>query len=451
MALKLYNNLSREKETFHPIDPDHVRLYVCGPTVYDLAHIGNARPVVVFDVLYRLLRDQYKKVTYVSNITDVDDKINAASKAQGISIQELTVKTIAQYRKDMDALGAERPTHEPRATDHIPQMITLIESLIQKGFAYESEGHVLFKVSEYKAYGHLSRRNPDELLAGARVEIAPYKKDPGDFVLWKPSDAELPGWDSPWGRGRPGWHIECSAMSWHYLGEVFDIHGGGIDLIFPHHENEIAQSCCAHGTTRMANFWLHNGHLTVEGSKMSKSLGNFLTVHDLLENHAGETIRLALLMTHYKQPLDWTGDCLLQAKQTLDRFYAALRDYVGIEPGKAPAQVLEALEDDLNTPLAISHIHQIVTSLNKSTDDDEKRGLAGELKGAALLLGFLQSSPEGWLHGAVNVKEIEGLIEQRNQARQDRDFAKADSVRQQLLDLGVQLEDTPQGTLWRHS
>jgi len=451
MALKLYNNLSREKEPFHPIDPDHVRLYVCGPTVYDLAHIGNARPVVVFDVLYRLLKTYYKNVTYVRNITDVDDKINAASKAQGISIQELTVKTTAQYHKDMDALGAERPTHEPRATDHISQMIALIETLIQKGFAYESEGHVLFKVSEYKAYGHLSRRNPDELLAGARVEIAPYKQNPGDFVLWKPSDAELPGWDSPWGRGRPGWHIECSAMSLHYLGEVFDIHGGGIDLIFPHHENEIAQSCCAHGTTRMANFWLHNGHLTVEGSKMSKSLGNFLTVHDLLENHAGETIRLALLMTHYKQPLDWTADCLLQAKQTLDRFYATLRDYVEIDPGKAPAQVLEALEDDLNTPLAISHIHQIVTSLNKSTDDDEKRGLAGELKGAALLLGLLQSSPEGWLHGAVDAKEIEGLIEQRNQARQDRDFIRADSVRQQLLDLGVQLEDTPQGTLWRHS
>ncbi|MBY0462635.1 MAG: cysteine--tRNA ligase [Alphaproteobacteria bacterium] len=454
MSLKLYNSLSRVRETFQPIDQDHVRMYVCGPTVYDRAHIGNARPVVVFDVLYRLLKLMFPKVTYVRNITDVDDKINAASKNLGISIDELTVKTTAQYHKDMNELGVLSPDHEPRATKHIPEMILLIESLIEKGYAYESQGHVLFKVSEFKSYGHLSRRNPDELLAGARVEIAPYKQDAGDFVLWKPSTEDLPGWDSPWGRGRPGWHIECSAMSWKYLGEVFDIHGGGIDLIFPHHENEAAQSLCAHGTKKMANFWLHNGHLTVDGSKMSKSLGNFLTVDDLLANHRGETIRLALLMTHYRQPLDWTDDVLFQAKHTLDRLYSALRGYEGVEPSQAPREILEALEDDLNTPLALSHIHQIVSGIHKSADENEKKRLIGELKGAVRVLGLLQSSPEEWLQGEktkISAAEIESFIEQRNLARKNKDFAEADRVRKHLLDLGVQLEDTAQGTIWRGS
>ncbi len=456
MSLKLYNSLSRTKETFQPIDQDHVRMYVCGPTVYDRAHIGNARPVVVFDVLYRLLKFQYPKVTYVRNITDVDDKINIASKNLGVSINELTVRTTAQYHKDMNALGVLSPDYEPRATQHIPEMISLIESLIERGYAYESQGHVLFKVSEFKSYGHLSGRNPDELLAGARVEIAPYKQDPGDFVLWKPSLQDLPGWDSPWGRGRPGWHIECSAMSWKYLGEVFDIHGGGIDLIFPHHENEVAQSCCAHGTTKMANFWLHNGHLTVDGSKMSKSLGNFLTVDDLLANHRGETVRLALLMTHYRQPLDWTADVLVQAKQTLDRLYLVLRDHDDdeISVGQPPAAILDALEDDLNTPLALSHIHQIVGTLHKSSDANEKKKLVEELKSAAFILGLLQLSPGEWLQGQqikINAAEIEVLIEKRNLARKNRDFAEADRVRKHLLDLGVQLEDSVQGTIWRSS
>ncbi|MBY0281259.1 MAG: cysteine--tRNA ligase [Alphaproteobacteria bacterium] len=454
MSLKLYNSLSRTKETFQPIDRDHVRMYVCGPTVYDRAHIGNARPVVVFDVLYRLLKLMYPKVTYVRNITDVDDKINEASKNLGISIDELTVKTTAQYHKDMNKLGVLSPDHEPRATKHIPEMIALIESLIEKGYAYESQGHALFKVSEYKSYGQLSRRNTDELLAGARVEIAPYKQDAGDFVLWKPSSDDLPGWDSPWGRGRPGWHIECSAMSWKYLGKTFDIHGGGIDLIFPHHENEVAQSCCAHGTKKMANFWLHNGHLTVDGSKMSKSLGNFLTVDDLLEKHKGETIRLALMMTHYRQPLDWTDDVLSQAKQTLDRLYSAFRGYESVEFGKTPKEILEALEDDLNTPLALSHVHQIVGKIHKSADENEKKRFVGELKSAAFVLGLLQSLPEEWLQGekaAINAAEIESFIEQRNLARKNKDFAEADRVRKHLLDLGVQLEDTAQGTIWKSS
>lgn len=453
MSLKLYNSLSRTKETFQPIDHGHVRMYVCGPTVYDRAHIGNARPVVVFDVLYRLLKLQYPKVTYVRNITDVDDKINAASKALGVSINELTTRTTAQYHDDMNALGVLSPDYEPKATQHIPEMILLIQSLIEKGYAYESSGHVLFKVSEFKSYGHLSGRNPDELLAGARVEIAPYKQDPGDFVLWKPSGEDLPGWDSPWGRGRPGWHIECSAMSWKYLGEVFDIHGGGIDLIFPHHENEVAQSLCAHGTKKMANFWLHNGHLTVDGSKMSKSFGNFLTVGDLLANHRGETIRLALLMTHYRQPLDWTADVLAQAKQTLDRLYAALRGYENVQPRGTPGKVLEALEDDLNTPLALSYVHQITGEFYKSSDEAEKKRLIEDLKSSAFVLGLLQSSPEKWLQGEkakISSAEIEGLIEKRNLARKERDFAEADRVRKHLLDLGVQLEDTSQGTLWRH-
>lgn len=456
MSLKLYNSLSREKETFQPIDRNHVRIYVCGPTVYDRAHIGNARPVVVFDILYRLLKLMYSKVTYVRNITDVDDKINAASKNLGITIQELTVKTTEYYHHDMNALGVLSPDYEPRATEHISEMITLIEALIKKGYAYESHGHVLFKVSEYKSYGHLSRRNTDELLAGARVEIAPYKQDPGDFVLWKPSEEDVPGWDSPWGRGRPGWHIECSAMSWKYLGEVFDIHGGGIDLIFPHHENEVAQSCCAHGTQRMANFWLHNGHLTVDGSKMSKSLGNFLTVEDLLANHRGETVRLALMMTHYRQPLDWTNDVLMQAKQTLDRWYAALRDYSKDtnDAQQLPQEVQDALEDDLNTPLALSHVHHIVNQLYKCSNEAEKKELVKKLKGAAFVLGLLQSSPQEWLQGdqsKISANEVEDFIEQRNLARKNKDFAEADRIRKHLLELGIQLEDGAQGTIWRQA
>lgn len=454
MTLTLYNSLSRTKETFQPIDQNHVRMYVCGPTVYDRAHIGNARPVVVFDVLYRLLKLKYQNVTYVRNITDVDDKINAASKSLGISIHELTAETIQQYHKDMKALNTLLPDYEPKATDHIPEMISLIKALIENGYAYESKGHVLFKVSKFQSYGHLSCRNTEELLAGARVEVAPYKQHPGDFVLWKPSDEDLPGWSSPWGRGRPGWHIECSAMSWKYLGEIFDIHGGGIDLIFPHHENEVAQSCCAHGIDKMANFWLHNGHLTVNGSKMSKSLGNFLTVDDLLARHKGEVIRLALLMTHYRQPLDWTGDVLTQAKQTLDRLYSVFRGYEEVAAAAPLEKILDALEDDLNTPLALSYLHELISQFHKTLDQAEKTRLIGDLKGSALMLGLLQSLPGEWFQSQkeeIGAAEIEAFIEKRNLARKAKDFAEADRIRKYLLDLGVQLEDTAEGTLWKNS
>ena len=454
MTLTLYNSLSRTKETFQPIDENHVRMYVCGPTVYDRAHIGNARPVVVFDVLYRLLKLKYQNVTYVRNITDVDDKINAASKSLGISIHELTAETIQQYHKDMKALNTLLPDYEPKATDHIPEMISLIKALIENGYAYESKGHVLFKVSKFQSYGHLSCRNTEELLAGARVEVAPYKQHPGDFVLWKPSDEDLPGWSSPWGRGRPGWHIECSAMSWKYLGEIFDIHGGGIDLIFPHHENEVAQSCCAHGIDKMANFWLHNGHLTVNGSKMSKSLGNFLTVDDLLARHKGEVIRLALLMTHYRQPLDWTGDVLTQAKQTLDRLYSVFRGYEEVAAAAPLEKILDALEDDLNTPLALSYLHELISQFHKTLDQAEKTRLIGDLKGSALMLGLLQSLPGEWFQSQkeeIGAAEIEAFIEKRNLARKAKDFAEADRIRKYLLDLGVQLEDTAEGTLWKNS
>jgi cysteinyl-tRNA synthetase len=350
VPLKLYNTASRTKEDFVPLDPDHVRMYVCGPTVYDRAHIGNARPVVVFDVLYRLLRATYKRVTYSRNITDVDDKIINAAHERNIPIDRLTKETTDAYHEDMDALGALRPDVEPRATEHIPQMIAMIQCLIERGNAYVADGHVLFKVTSMADYGRLANRDRREMIAGARVEVAPYKEDPADFVLWKPSDADQPGWDSPWGRGRPGWHIECSAMSETHLGESFDIHGGGLDLIFPHHENEIAQSTCAHGGKIFARYWVHNGYLTVNGEKMSKSLGNFFTVRDLLDQAPGEAIRFYMMGTHYRQPLDWTLDGLCSARAGLDRFYGALRDVSDIEAGPddaLPETVRDALEDDL--------------------------------------------------------------------------------------------------------
>ena len=454
MSLVLYNSLTRQKEPFQAFNPEQVGMYVCGPTVYDLAHLGNARPVVVFDVLYRLLRQLYPKVTYVRNITDVDDKINAASLARNIPIHQLTAETTAAYHHDMASLGALPPDHEPRATAHIPQMIAMILTLIEKGYAYAVEGHVLFQVEKYQDYSDLSRRNQDELLAGARVEIAPYKKNPEDFVLWKPSTEEQPGWESPWGRGRPGWHIECSAMSAEYLGETFDIHGGGIDLIFPHHENEKAQSCCAHGTKMMARYWLHNGHLTVSGSKMSKSLGNFFTVHDLLQKHKGETIRLALLMTHYRQPLDWRPEVLSQAKQTLDRWYGILNDLDGssseISEGYA---VWEALKDDLNTPQAIVELHALANQAYKAESISEKMKFAQQLKRSAGVLGVLQENPQEWSQQSPTVslteQEIDSFIQQRQQAREDRDFARADEIRQELLEKGIQLEDKAGQTFWR--
>lgn len=452
--LTLYNTLSRQKETFQPLDPNSVGLYVCGPTVYDFAHIGNARPVVVFDVLARLLRHHYPNVCYVRNITDVDDKINAAALKNKESIADLTQRTAAAYHSDMAALGALPPDIEPRATHHIDEMIVMIKQLIEKGHAYEADGHVLFSVESFKDYGLLSKRNPDEMLAGARVEVAPYKRNPGDFVLWKPSDDPTPGWDSPWGYGRPGWHIECSAMSEKYLGEIFDIHGGGQDLIFPHHENELAQSRCAHGTPVFARYWMHNGHLTIGGDKMSKSLGNFFTVRDLLKHYPGEVIRLGLLATHYRQPLDWTEATLQQSKNCLDRLYTALRD-IEAEEAEKDETVLKALEDDLNTPAAITRLHDLATQLNKSTDLSERQHIAATLKSSAYLLGILQQDPQTWFHqdgnSTLSATQVDDLIAQRQEARIQRDFARSDAIRQELLEKGIILEDSAVGTTWRRA
>jgi cysteinyl-tRNA synthetase len=441
----LHNSLTRRKERFEPAEPGDVRMYVCGPTVYDLAHLGNARPVVVFDVVARLLRRLYPSVTYVRNITDVDDKINARAKASGESIAAVTARTTADFHTDMAALGTLPPDQEPRATAHIAEMIMVIERLIASGHAYEAEGHVLFAVASDPEYGALSGRSHDELIAGARVEVAPYKRDPGDFVLWKPSPDDLPGWDSPWGRGRPGWHIECSAMSWKYLGETFDIHGGGSDLIFPHHENELAQSLCAFPGSRFARYWMHNGMLQVNGEKMSKSLGNFFTVRDILAKAPGEAIRLLLLRTHYRSVLDFTDQGLAEAKRDLDRFYRALDAFPGVAAGDVPASVLEALCDDLNTPLAISAMHGLAGA-----------ALAGDAEAAAGLLaagsvlGLLQQTPDEWFRGgAEEAAEIEVAIAERYAARKAKDFARADSIRAELADRGILLEDGPKGTTWR--
>jgi cysteinyl-tRNA synthetase len=457
MPLFLYNTMSRRKEQLKPLDPTSVGLYVCGPTVYDRAHIGNARPVVVFDVLFRLLRRLYPKVTYVRNITDVDDKINARAALAGEPIGALTARTIADYHADMAALNSLAPTVEPRATDHIASMQAMIGTLLDDGYAYEAEGHVLFSVAAMADYGALSGRSLDEMIAGARVEIAPYKRDPADFVLWKPSPADLPGWDSPWGRGRPGWHIECSAMSRDYLGDSFDIHGGGQDLIFPHHENERAQSLCANHQP-FATLWMHNGYLQLEGEKMSKSLGNFLTVEDLLKVAPGEAIRLALLGTHYRQPIDWTAEALKQARGTLDRLYLALRsiDHVPAQGRDVvPIEVMAALEDDLNTPLAISHLHELASRINKAGSDDERSHLKGALLAAGDLMGVLQQPVESWFRwtaaegAGLSDAEIDGLVAARLDARKHRDFAEADRIRALLTDQGILIEDGAGGTQWR--
>jgi len=459
MTLKLYNTLNRAKEDFAPIDPEHVRMYVCGPTVWDYAHIGNARPVVVFDVLARLLRRLYPRVTYVRNITDIDDKIIAASADSGQTIREITERTAAAFHADMAALGDAGPDKEPRATEYVERMVAMTETLIEAGHAYEAEGHVLFDVPSMPDYGRLSRRNRDEQIDGARVEVAPYKRDPADFILWKPSDQNQPGWDSPWGQGRPGWHLECSAMSGDLLGNSFDIHGGGQDLIFPHHENEIAQSQCAHGGQTFVNYWVHNGYVMVEGEKMSKSLGNFYTVHDLLTEFPGEAIRLVLLQTHYRQPLDFTKAGIAEAKKVLDRFYGALRGVAEVEAAEAsvPEALLAALSDDINTPLAISHLHEILGRLNKAQAADEKAAAKGELLAAAGLLGLLGQDPEDWFRwqpeGAETLDDaaIEVLIGERLQARQDRDFATADRIRDELKEQGIVLEDGAGGTTWRRA
>ena len=456
--IHLYDTGRRAKRRFEPLDPAHVGMYASGPTVYGRIHIGNARMVVVFDVLYRLLKDTYPRVTYVRNITDVDDKINARAAEEGRPIAELTAETERFFHADAEALGALTPEFEPRATAHIDQMIALVERLIDNGHAYEAEGHVLFAVASMANYGKLSGLDRDALIAGARVEVAPYKKDPADFVLWKPSSDELPGWDSPWGRGRPGWHLECSAMSVEYLGLDFDIHGGGQDLIFPHHENEIAQSLCADKGHGFARYWVHNGYLTSEGEKMSKSLGNFYLVDDLLDEFPGEALRLALLKTHYRQPLDFSKDGVETARAELDGFYATLHAYANVEATEQSATgVRAALTDDLNSPAALTALHELRTALNAcDQDSDEAAQLKGQLLAGGALLGLLQQDPEAWRRGdarhaaGLDETEIATLIDQRLAARAAKNFAEADRIRDSLADRGIVLEDRPDGTTdWR--
>ena len=452
MELRLYDTLTRTKRTFTPIDPARVRMYVCGPTVYDLAHIGDARPVIVFDVLFRLLRHVYreKHVTYVRNITDVDDKINARAAERGISIREVTEETYKNFKEDVAALGCLPPTVEPRATEHIDEMKALIERLVKSGNAYVAEDHALFHVASMKDYGRLSNRSLDEMISGARVEVAPFKKDPMDFVLWKPSGPGEPAWPSPAGirkPGRPGWHIECSAMSWKHLGETFDIHGGGIDLVFPHHENEIAQSRCAFHTPVMAKFWMHNGFLQVEGEKMSKSLGNFVTIHELLQDWPGEVVRFTMLQTHYRQPMNWTLSGLRESQKSLDHWYKLTGDSA---PGYLCADAVDALLDDLNTPKAFAAMHELRGEAAKGATP-----AAAALKASAQLIGLLQLPPAQWLgfrpaSATVDENKVVSLIEARNSARKAKNFKEADRIRDELKAMGIELEDTKDGkTQWK--
>jgi cysteinyl-tRNA synthetase len=456
MELKLYDTLTRQKRVFTPLDPANVRMYVCGPTVYDFAHIGNARPVIVFDVLFRLLRHLYGagNVTYVRNITDVDDKINARAAQEypdlplNEAIRKVTDKTDRQFHRDVAALGCLPPSVEPRATEHIAAMKELIERLLASDNAYLAADHVLFSVASMPDYGQLSKRPLEEMIAGARVEVAPYKRDPTDFVLWKPSAPGEPAWPSPGGiavPGRPGWHIECSAMSWRYLGEVFDIHGGGVDLVFPHHENEIAQTRCAFHTPLMANFWMHNGFLQVEGEKMAKSAGNFVTIHDLLADWPGETLRLAMLQTHYHQPMNWTLAGLREAQRHLNDWYELTREAA---PGYLCADALDALADDLNTPKALAALHELRAAAAKGAAP-----AAACLKASAGLLGLLQKSAAEWesfrpASIAVDEAQIRSLVEARNGARKARNFQESDRIRDELAKLGVVLHDTKDGTTW---
>lgn len=459
MTLHLHDTLRGEKVPFTPLNPGRVTMYLCGPTVYNYAHIGNARPAVVFDLLARLLRRSYS-VTFARNITDVDDKINAAALETGKAIGEITERYIAAYNADMGELGVMPPDVEPRATEHIQEMIAMISVLIDGGHAYEADGHVLFDVDTYERYGALSRRDLREMIAGARVEVAPYKRSPQDFVLWKPSTPELPGWDSPWGRGRPGWHIECSAMSEKHLGRTIDIHAGGQDLVFPHHENELAQSTCAHNGEVFARYWLHNGFLSIDKTKMSKSLGNVLLVHDMIDTIPGEVIRLALLSAHYRQPLDWSDDTVAEARKKLDRLYQSVR-HIDVpdelrRTTAPPDAVVAALEDDLNTPKALAEAFDLVRELNKATDDAAKTKLAAELFAAGDLIGFLRDDPEVWFAGSTATEDgeltsaaIDDLVGRRDEARAARDFAEADRIRDELAAAGIAIEDGPDGSSWR--
>jgi cysteinyl-tRNA synthetase len=458
MTLKLYNTMSGAKEVFEPLVPDTVTMYVCGPTVYNLAHIGNARPVVVFDTLFRLLRSHFGQVIYARNITDVDDKIIAAAREGQRSIESVTEEFTTKYREDMAQLNTLPPTLEPHATHNIKPMIELTRKLLEKGHAYESRGHVLFAVESMADYGKLSGRSLTDMLAGARVEVADYKRHPGDFVLWKPALEDEPGWDSPWGRGRPGWHLECSAMIREHLGETIDIHGGGRDLIFPHNENEIAQSRCAHGGDYV-RYWMHNAYLDLDGEKMSKSLGNVRTVRDLLQSYRGEVLRFALLSAHYRSPLNFSGELLEQAETTLSGLYATLRDVqdsaaeTAVELAQEPFYL--ALNDDLNTPVAIAEIHALAKQLHKAPET-EKPALKARILAAGQLLGILQQDPREWLQDAasddaISAQEIEELIARRQQAKLDGNYALADEIRQGLAVAGVVLEDSREGTQWKRS
>ncbi|HUS24013.1 MAG TPA: cysteine--tRNA ligase [Candidatus Binatia bacterium] len=454
--MQIFNTFTARKEPFTPLDPQRVTMYVCGPTVYSYAHIGNARPAVVFDVLARVLRRRHPQVVYARNITDVDDKINKAAAEQGVGIGVITERFARIYHDDMAALGVAPPDVEPRVTAHMPAIVDMIGRLVAAGHAYVAEGHVLFHVPGYAGYGQLSKRDRRELLAGARVDVAPYKKDPGDFVLWKPSKPGEPHWPSPWGEGRPGWHIECSAMSEVVLGETIDIHGGGHDLIFPHHENERAQSTCAHNGKPFARYWMHNGFLTLDSAKMAKSVGNVLLVHELVKQHPGEAIRLALLNAHYRQPLDWSDDTVPQARKQLDRLYGALRDLGDALPAEgeaAPAEFLAALEDDLNTPMALAALFDLAHAAHTAPAAERAR-IKARLLDAAGLLGLLQQPAEAWFRwsppgAALDTAEIDAQIAARNAARKARDFREADRIRDALAARGVLIEDSAGGTRWR--
>jgi cysteinyl-tRNA synthetase len=457
VTIRIYNTLRREKQVFEPIDPKRVTMYVCGPTVYSYAHIGNARPAIIFDLLHRLLQLEYDSVVYARNITDVDDKINESAAQLGVPISEISAKFTDAYHTDMAALGARLPTIEPRATDHIKQMITMIQRLLDTGHAYVAEGHVLFAIESFDAYGALSGRDMRDMEAGSRVAVSSFKKHPGDFVLWKPSVDPQPGWDSPWGWGRPGWHLECSVMAEFHLGETIDIHGGGQDLVFPHHENEIAQSMCAHGGNPFARYWVHNGFVTVEKRKMSKSQGNTMVVQELLKNHPGEALRYLLLSAHYRQPLDWSEQELDRARRTLDRLYGVLRtanDSFGpFKANERPgAAFIEALSDDLNTPIALAEFNRVARELARAETREDAQQAAGELLADASLIGLLQVEPANWFGAGTEDSAsapIEALIEKRNQARASRDFAAADAIREELTALGIVLEDADGVTRWR--
>ena len=452
MSLNLYDTFSNSKKKFEPIDPKNIRMYVCGPTVYDYPHVGNARPVIVFDILFRILQNLYgtEHVTYVRNITDVDDKIINASQENNEDINELTSRTINYFHADAKYIGAMEPSFEPRATDHIAEMINIIETLIEKNYAYVAENNVLFSSNKFSKYGSLSGKKLEEMIAGSRVDVESYKQEASDFILWKPSKDNEPGWDSPWGKGRPGWHIECSAMSEKLLGKTFDIHGGGQDLIFPHHENEIAQSECANGE-KFANYWVHNGFVTVEGNKMAKSDGNFVTVNELKEKYQGEVIRLTMILTHYRQPLNWTNDNLQESKKTLDKWYQYFSE-VDFKPDlsvKIDENVMNALNDDMNTPQAIAELHKLFKNCKSDDQDSLNQFLI-----SAQFIGLMNDEPSQWLSWgkdniSVDQNKIESLISQRNAARANKDFAEADRIRDELENLGIVLEDKGAETTWK--